>query len=243
VLSRMALTRHALGVCIWLSNAYPKLVTPTNVLCANMAFPHERTTKSIRHTVMHLVKYPDPCRFGGWPCDGLEQPEELIPPFTPGRKAMYFHFFSDANLGVRSMSGGVAMLAGGPIAVVCQRQHLASPDSHTSEVVSAGNNSSLCVAINGVLQELRIRLGKPVPFYLDSMTTVFVSTNDTAVKKSVWLIRRVAVLTDAVKHNQIRPLHVRDPDMIADAMTKYLTFTVWNRHMGYMLNRDLHNGA
>jgi hypothetical protein len=72
---------------------------------------------------------------------------------------------------------------------------------------------------------------------------VFVATNDTAVKKSVWLIRRVAVLTDAVKHRQIRPLHISERDMVADPMTKYLTFAVWNRHMGYMLNRDTHNGS
>jgi hypothetical protein len=243
VLSRMALTRHALGVSIWLSNAYGKLVTPCNALCSNMAFPHERTLKGIRHSIMHLIKYPDPVRFGGWPCDGLEQPSELIPPFTPGRKAMYFHYFSDANLSARSITGGVAMLAGGAIAIVSQRQHLASPDSHTSEVVAGGNNTSVCVGINGVLQELRVRLGQPTPFYLDSKTTVFVATNDTAVKKSVWLIRRVAVLTDAVKHRQIRPLHISERDMVADPMTKYLTFAVWNRHMGYMLNRDTHNGS
>jgi hypothetical protein len=239
VLSRMTKTRHALGVAIWLCNAYPKLSMACNPLCSNMAFPHERTLKGIRHAIMHLVKYPDPARFGGWPCDGLEQPSELIPPFTPGRKAMYFHFFSDANLAAFSVTGGVAMLAGGPVLTVRQRQHLSSPDSHTAEVVAAGNNCSFCVWLNGVLQELRIRLGQPTPFYLDSKTTVFVANNDTAVKKSVWLIRRVAVLTDSVKHHQITPMHISERDMVADPFTKYLTFTVWNRHMDYLCNRIL----
>ena len=93
------------------------------------------------------------------------------------------------------------------------------------------------VAQNGLLQELRIRLGQPTPLYLDSKTTVFVALNDTAVKKSVWLTRRVAVLQDASRQREIIPLHISEKDMIADPFTKYLPYAVWDRHMGYMLNR------
>ena len=137
----------------------------------------------------------------------------------------------------RSTSGGLGMLGGGPICILSQRQQLASPDSHTSEVVSAGVNLSTVIPINGTLQELRIRCGAATPFYLDSKTTVFVATNDTAVKKSIWLVRRVAVIADGVKQGEIQPIHINDPDMCADPLTKYLTFPVWDRHMAYMLNR------
>ena len=71
----------------------------------------------------------------------------------------------------------------------------------------------------------------------DSKTTVFVALNDTAVKKSVWLTRRVAVLQDASRQQEIIPLHISEKDMIADPFTKYLPYAVWDRHMGYMLNR------
>ena len=147
---------------------------------------------------------------------GLEQTNALITPYSPGVKAMYFHYFSDANLKERSTSGGLGMLGGGPICILSQRQQLASPDSHTSEVVSAGVNLSTVIPINGTLQELRIRCGAATPFYLDSKTTVFVATNDTAVKKSVWLVRRVAVIADGVKQGEIQPIHINDPDMCAD---------------------------
>ena len=73
---------------------------------------------------------------------------------------------------------------------------------------------------------------------LDSKTTVFVATSDTAVKKSVWLLRRVVVLTDNVQHGEIMPVHINDPDMIADPFTKYLTINVWKRHMLYVLNNQ-----
>jgi hypothetical protein len=53
-----------------------------------------------------------------------------------GAKLSIHHWFSDANLDTGSITGGVGMLAKGPIAVASQNQHLASPDSHTSEVTT-----------------------------------------------------------------------------------------------------------
>ena len=189
---------------------------------------------------MHLSKYDEGSSWGGWPCKGLETPDnsdDYIAPFTPGAKAMYYHYFSDANLSTRSIQGGVGMLAGGTIQSVSQRQQLAAPCAHTVEVVAAGNNLHMVVPQNGVLQEMRLRLGRPTPFYLDSKTTVFVAKTDTAVKKSVWLIRRAAVLQEGVIMKEIVPIHIREYDMVADPFTKYLTHPVWHRHMWYVLNR------
>ena len=150
---------------------------------------------------------------------------------------MHFHWFNDANLHEnRSVSGAVGMLGGGAIVTVSQRQHLSSPDSHTSEVVSAGTGYTIMCPIAGVLQELRIHLGLPVPFYLDSKSAVCVATSDTAVRKSAWLLRRVAVLEDGVKHGEITPLHINDTHMAADILTKYLPYPTWIRHTGYMIN-------
>ena len=59
----------------------------------------------------------------------------------------------------------------------------------------------------------------------------------TAVKKSVWLVRRAAVLQEGVFFSEITPLHVPEYNMVADPLTKYLTFPVWSRHMWYLLNR------
>ena len=74
------------------------------------------------------------------------------------------------------------------------------------------------------------------PFYLDPQTTVRVALDDTAVKKSVWLLRRAAVIEDAVVHELIEPLYLTEKDMAADPFTKYLTYAVWLRHKHFMLN-------
>ena len=108
--------------------------------------------------------------------------------------------------------------------------------SHGAEVVAAGTALNQLVPVNGVLQELRIRCGSSCPFYLDSKTTVFVSMSDSAVKKSVWLIRRVAVLTQGTSNGEMSPTHIGEANMVADPLTKYLTYSVWARHMRYLLN-------
>ena len=99
-----------------------------------------------------------------------------------------------------------------------------SPDLHASEVVAAGNNFNHLVPCAGLLQELHILLGCKTPFYLDSITTLFVVTSDTAIKRSAWLIRRVTVLEEGVTEGYIEPVHIREYDMAADPFTKYLPF-------------------
>ena len=238
VLAEMTLCRRALGLSIWISNAYAALVMPVGVLCRNMAFPHTRTLKAIRYTTMHLTAHGQGNRFGFKGSFGLEQPDDLDHSDPLGARPMFLHWFSDANLSLgNSRTGGVGMLARGPIATISQSQHLKAPDSHTAEVVGGGTNFSNVVPVNGLLQELHIRRGSITPFYLDSKTTVYVSMSDTAIKKSVWLIRRAAVLEDGVVYKEIKPIHISERDMVADPVTKYLTYPVWNRHMHYLQNR------
>ena len=63
-----------------------------------------------------------------------------------------------------------------------------------------------------------------------------VSSSDAAVKRSAWILRRVAVLQEAVQHGDIRPIFISGTNMVADAFTKYLTLPVWRRLMNYLLN-------
>ena len=100
------------------------------------------------------------------------------------------------------------MLAGGCIQGVSLRQHLESPCAHASEIVSVGTNVNFVIAVNGLLQELSIRRGKPTVFYFDCASTIFVASSDSAPKKSVWLTRRNKVITEAVEHGECEPIHI-----------------------------------
>ena len=243
-LAMQQLCRKVLGLCIWISNAYGDMVDVVNLLCGDMHDPQFDTLKHLRHMLMHKKAYPRSNTYGGWNVIGLETPAMRVHPYTLGQKDMSFHFFSDANVDNPSVSGGVGMLAGGPVIVKSQRQHLKAPNSHASEVVSGGDNLNLVIPTNGFLQESRIRLGASTAFYLDSATTVFVAGDDAAAKKSAWLIRRVDVLRDAVTHDEIIPIHLSEKMMVADPQTKHVTYEVWIRHMRYIMNFDqTHDGS
>jgi hypothetical protein len=215
---------------------YIEIARGTNELCSNMAFPAEATLKCCRHQSMYLTAHARGITYG--PCEfGLERSDKTdVSSPLRGPKLQFFHFFSDANLDTGSVTGGIGMLAKGAVIAISQRQHLASPSSHASEITAAGSNYNAMVPSAGVLQELHILCGARVPLYLDSASTVFVAKSDTAVKKSVWLIRRAAVLEDGVVHGELEPIHISERDMVADPFTKYLVYAVWIRHMHYALN-------
>ena len=239
VMTEMSETRHGLGVMIWASQAHISAMHPTNKLCARMQYPHGRTRKGLCHMLMHLLAHDPGSSWGGDPTHfGLEMvhDDKHVSPYVS--RPMHMMWFGDANLSLESRTGGVGMLARGCIFAISQRQHLSAPDAHTSEVVSGGTNFSMLVPVAGVCQELHVLCGDAVPFYLDSKTTVFVATSDTAAKKSVWLLRRVAVLEDGVQHGDMSPRHISERDQAADPFTKYLTQPVWARHMHFVLNKD-----
>jgi hypothetical protein len=237
VLADNAMCRHAIGVYTYASIAYPHLVMPNSVLGKNAAYPHCRTLKGLRHMAMHLRANKRSASYCTYGVVGLERSadDELIAPHGV-RRPVYLHAFVDANLKSYSRTGGVAMLACGTIHTVSQNQHLASPCSHTSEVVAASTFFNHLVPTIGSLQELGIMQGVACPYYLDSKTTVFVANDDKGVKKSVWLIRRTAVLRDGVVGGHINPLYLSERDNCADPFTKYLPVAVWLRHMLYLLN-------
>jgi len=231
-----ALVGYAIGAGIYLENCCPKLTTLINVMSQHTHRPSYEVLKHLRHGIMHMKAYPEWAWFGGNSV-GLEQAAELAD-ITVGATPMHYHHYSDAGLGSGTISytGGQGMLAAGPWVTTMLRQHLASPYSHSAEVTAAGTNLNTTCAGNDWLQELHIRLGKPTPFYLDSQSTVFVAKGAAAVKKTVWLTRRAAVLQEGVQHDEILPIHVSEKHMLADPFTKYLKQSVWYGHM-----RRIHN--
>ena len=165
-----------------------------------------------------------------------------------------FHVFVDSNLGAprdeetgapsiadglarthptilaKSITGGVLMIGGAP-EPVCQRQHLVAPDAHTGEVSAAGVLLNLAIPIRGFMHECRIHQAKPTPMYCDSASTIFVANDDKAVKRSVWVLRRAAVLREGVDSGEIEFVKISEHDNVADGLTKALKYETWRRHL------------
>ena len=112
------------------------------------------------------------------------------------------------------------MLAGGAVEALCQRQHLRAPDSHTAGVMAAGTAVNHGFIIRGLLQELGVTMSEPTVVYCDSSSTIFVAKDAASVKRSVWLLRRAAVLREAVDSNEFWFCKIGDVDQCADMQTK-----------------------
>ena len=61
---------------------------------------------------------------------------------------------------------------------------------------------------------------EPTPIYCDSTSTIFVAHDAKAVKRSVWILRRAAVLREAVDNKEFVFVKIADADNAADAVTK-----------------------
>ena len=85
-------------------------------------------------------------------------------------------------------------------------------------------------------QEIGIVQEVPTPYYIDSASTIFVAKDASAVKKSVWLIRRAVVLREGVTMGDIDPIKVGEADNFADIFTKWLPPDVWRRHVSFTQN-------
>jgi hypothetical protein len=79
---------------------------------------------------------------------------------------------------------------------------------------------------------------RPTPTFTDSATSIFVANDDGAVKRALWLRRRVLVLRDGVDDGEFEPIKIPEEDNAADVYTKYLVFQKWKRHTDFINNMN-----
>ena len=237
-------TKSLLGLDIWVSRAHTNMVFPTNYLCGYMSNPSGEVYKHALHNLLHEYHYPTPLVFGGGGAyHSLVSVESPVPPYTLTESNWGLHYFVDANVATpaaepegaiadgtpkteatvvecKSFTGSVAMLGGGAIEALCQRQHLKNPDSHIAEITAGGTCLNLAYTHRGVLGELRLPQVEPAPVYDDSRSTIFVARDAGSVKKSVWTYRRSAVVREGVDLGEVRFYKISDADNCADMFTK-----------------------
>ena len=44
------------------------------------------------------------------------------------------------------------------------------------------------------------------------------------------------MLTEGVRYDEIFPIHIPEQNMVADSFTKYITKSVWKKHLYYFMN-------
>ena len=90
------------------------------------------------------------------------------------------------------------------------------------------------VPIIGLMSELRLPVLRATPVFVDSQSMLFIANDQAAVKRSVWILRRAAVLREFVDQQVVEFFKVGDPDNVANMLTKPLTLAALNRCLEYL---------
>jgi len=230
--------RSLKGSQIWMQQAYPQLKQPINRLCGVMASPTPLSSKLAKVSLMHIAANPDGLIFGGPGCHSLTM-KEVVPPYKEGQqKSPLHHVWVDSNLEIKSITGGVQMLALAAIETTSQRQQsVSAAGSHGAEIPAAMNLVAKVLPVRDTLCFWRIPQYAPVQVFCDSETCVKVSGNLASVKKHFYLLRHVMFIRDAVMQELVSLVHVPDEDNMADTETKYKKYEVWRKQTNYKINR------
>ena len=216
--------QNGLATSIWISRAHTLHVYPTNYLCGMMSNPSYEVYKCRQRSLMAERASPCPLVLGSGRKVSLAISADLPRPFSGVRqREMGLHICVDADLGtpkarvadasvevpsiasgrdpmIAKSASGIRMYLGGVEFVNASlRQHLTSPDPHTSEVGAAGTAITMALPLDGLLRELHIFSDSPMTIYCDSQSTIFASRSAAAVKRSVWIERRSVVLRELVE--------------------------------------------
>ena len=247
--------RSGLGWALWAMRAHPNMIYATTILCGHMSNPSYECDKHRKRNLAFELHRPCSLVIGDGTKRTLQLSKSPPAPFTAPVE-LGFHAFVDSNVGTpredaeapistgtsvsgstvnaRSITGGVLMLGGAFWDIVCGRQHLTAPDSHTGEVSAAGTVVSRCIIHRGLAQEIGITMEQPTPVYCDSASCIFVANKTGAVKRSLWNVRRAAVLREAVDMHEVAFCKVPEADNVADGFTKPIPHTAWAHHMEYI---------
>ena len=229
-----------LGLMIWLTENYTQALFLTRWVGRTAHCLSPEGVKFLKYALMHLVAHPYATHWGGTTCRSLELSTPIKQPYSSEDQEWGLYFKYDANLSTsaKSMTGVVGMLAGGAIDNICQSQQCKAGETHTTEVVAGGTALNRIITARGLLQEMHYPSDRPTPTFTDSATSIFVANDDGALKRALWLRRRVLVLRDGVDEGEFEPIKIPEEDNAADVYTKYLVFQKWKRHTDFINNMN-----
>ena len=228
--------RALLGLLLWVADMYgPRARLAANLLCGHMSNPCAAVYRAAKHLLLHLHGHGEPVMYHASPTGSLALSQPTVAPFTKGKMEFGLHAASDSDLGEgRSVSALVIMLGGAAVDSTSQRQHLASPDSTAAEVTAAGTGLTKLVAARQWLQCVRVPQVEPSPYYMDSSSAILLGDSAGAPRRSIWIRRRIDVLTDYAEIGESRYVKIDESDNFSDGFSKPVKHDTFLRHLIYL---------
>ena len=92
--------------------------------------------------------------------------------------------------------------------------------AHESECFTASTAAAQAIPFRGILAELGIFQEVPTPLVVDSRSTILVARDRAAMKKSLYIMRRVLFMQECVADGEIEYYSCKGKMNLADSFTK-----------------------
>ena len=118
---------------------------------------------------------------------------------TLKNKMLQYHLVLDGALGTdRSISSILHMFGGIAVSGQAFRQQSIAKNAHDTECFTASTGAAQSYALRGVLQEMKVLQLHPSPIYSDSASTRLVANYEAALKRSIYIARRILFMREGV---------------------------------------------
>jgi hypothetical protein len=210
--------RHAIGRLTYLAGGTrPDLQKAVNRLSQHLAEPTEVHYKAIKHILRYLrgtVDYAISYAKGSSKLSG----------------------YTDAAYGnssnLRSTSGYIFLLAGGPISWSSRKQLITATSSSEAEYIAAAEAAKQAIWLRHFLYSIRkqeVYDKKPTPLYIDNTSAMKLSENPVMHSRSKHIMLRFHAIRDFIERQDIKPFHTPGDRMLADSLTKAVQPEVLDR--------------
>ena len=237
---------YAVGVCSRHSSAFG----PSHVRAV------QRVIKYLYHTRHHGIIYrhhshaSDP---SGHVRDVVlyeagRRPDSHTPPPRPTQEEQYepSRIYADADFAgdssKRSTSGNIIFLSGGPITWSSRLQKLYALSTAEAEIYSLTEALKDAAFLKLHLHALGVREDKPIPVHEDNSACRIMSANELKTySRARHYVTRLGFAQDMVGSKTVDLLECPTSEMIADALTKPLTYDEFRKYRDVMV-QDVHTG-
>ena len=224
----IAWMREACGSMIHIGKVRKDAVPAINMCSRYSHRPDKKAVRCVKHLIWYLLVTPDVGLTFGYAPDTVWA--DLKWQASPDKDAIFdtmarilaYWINCDGALKIddRSLSGILHMFAGACILGLSFRQHSIAMSAHESECFTASTAAAQAIPFRGILAELGIFQEVPTPLVVDSRSTILVARDRAAMKKSLYIMRRVLFMQECVADGEIEYYSCKGKMNLADSFTK-----------------------
>ena len=224
----IAWMREACGRLIHIGKVRKDIVPAVNMCSRYSHRPDKKAKRCVKHIIWYLLNTPDLGLTFGYSADTKWDDLTLreAPPrddiFDTMAPRLYYWINCDGALKVddRSLSGILHIFAGACFLGLSFRQHSTATCAHDSEAFTASTATAQAIPFRGILTELGIVQATPTPIVVDSRSTLLVARDKAAMKKSLYIMRRVVFMQECVDDGEVEMYSCKGKMNLSDCFTK-----------------------